>query len=208
MVPAGLRRVGSGRPHLCRLCAEPGPGDRQDGALDSARHRLADRARLRIRQRLPRHRQRRGHSHLHPIAPSRIRRHVVWRVQLPWRAHLKRRGGVRHPVAAAGRAHPAGRLVLRLRHGVRTAGRGDPVEPGHLVPRPAGVQLAHHGRLDHRRRPRQPVHGAGRKRDQRRRVGAGDQCRHVAAGLAACRLLRRRHPALCDEASGAQSGAL
>ena len=43
----------------------------------------------------------------------------------------------------------------RLRHGVRPADRGDHLEPRHLVPRPARLELAHVDRFDHRRRPRQ-----------------------------------------------------
>ena len=44
-----------------------------------------------------------------------------------------------------------------LRHGLRTAHRRDPLEPRHLVARTTGVKFAHHGRLHHRRRHRQPV---------------------------------------------------
>ena len=38
---------------------------------------------------------------------------------------------------------------------------------------PAGLQLPHADRLDHRRRPCQPADGAGRQRHQRRRLGPG-----------------------------------
>ena len=82
---------------------------------------------------------------------------VVWSgaVQLPRRAHLDRRGRLRHRLAAAGRADPAGRQQRGLRHGVRAADRGHHLEPRHLVARPARLQLAHPDRLDHRRRHRQ-----------------------------------------------------
>ncbi len=77
-----------------------------------------------------------------------------------------------------------------LRHGVRAAGRGDPVEPGHLVQGPAGLQLAHHDRLDHRRRRRQPA-DAGQQRHGRRGVGPGEEGLQRAAGFAAGGLHRR-----------------
>jgi phosphate/sulfate permease len=58
---------------------------------------------------------------------------LVGLLELPRRAGLDRRGGVRHHLAAAGRADPAGRQRRRLRHGVRAADRGDHLEPRHLV---------------------------------------------------------------------------
>ena len=42
---------------------------------------------------------------------------------------LQRRRRLRHRFAAAGRTHPAGRLERRLRDGVRSADRGDHLEP-------------------------------------------------------------------------------
>ena len=45
----------------------------------------------------------------------------------------------------------------RLRHGLRAADCRHPVEPGHVVVRPAGLQFAHHGGLHHRRGPGQPA---------------------------------------------------
>ena len=73
---------------------------------------------------------------------------------------------------------------LRLRDGVRAADRRDHLESRHLVSRPAGLELAHADRLDHRRRPRQSADGAGRRRE-RRRLGAGREDRLFAAALAA-----------------------
>ena len=50
-----------------------------------------------------------------------------------------------------------------LLDGVCAAGGGDPVEPGDVVARAAGVQLAHHDRVDHRGGHREPV-DAGEQR--------------------------------------------
>ena len=83
-----------------------------------------------------------------------------------------RRGRVRHRLAAAGRTDPAGRLERRLCDGVRAADRGDHLEPRHLVSRPAGLELAHPDRLDHRRRHRQRA-DARPRRHLRRRLDAG-----------------------------------
>ena len=56
----------------------------------AAVRRAPDRARLRIRQRLPRHRQRGRDRDLHPLAAGRIRRDVVGLLQLPRRAACPR----------------------------------------------------------------------------------------------------------------------
>ena len=64
---------------------------------------------------------------------------------------------LRHRLAAAGRADPAGRLERRLRHGLRAADRRHHLEPRHLVFRPPGLELARADRLGDRRRHRQPA---------------------------------------------------
>ncbi len=82
-------------------------------AVHSARRRVADRARLRVRQRFPRHRERGRHRHLHPRLAGAGRGRVVGVLESPRRAGFDRRGGVRHRLAAAGGAHPSGRLRAR-----------------------------------------------------------------------------------------------
>src|SRR6185295_16800580 len=51
--------------------------------------------------------------------------------------------------AACG-ADPAGRQRCRIRHGVRSPGRSDHLEPGNLVYGPARLEFAHADRIDHR----------------------------------------------------------
>ena len=114
--------------------------------------RAADRARLRIRQRLSRHRKRSRDRHLHPIAAGQFRGRLVGNVQPARRADVVGRRRLRHHLAAAGRIDPAGRQQRRLCDGLRAADRRHPLESGNLGVRPAGVELAHLDRLDHRRR--------------------------------------------------------
>ena len=120
-------------------------------------------------------------------------------------------GGLRHHLAAAGRADPAGRLRRRLRHGVRAADRRDHLEPRHLVSGPAGLELAHADRFDHRRRHRQPL--MPERRHQRRRLGQATKsaircCSLRWSALSArrccCSLLKFlvRNPALYAEPKG------
>ena len=104
------------------------------------------------------------------------------------------RGRLRHRLAAAGRADPAGRQRRRLRDGVRAADRRDHLESRHLVARPAGLELAHADRLDHRRRHRQRA-DARPRRHLGRRLDQGDRDRLLAAALAAVRLLHGGAPA-------------
>ena len=54
-------------------------------------------------------------------------------------------------------------LRSRIRDGVCAADRGHPVEPGHVVAGPAGIEHPHHDRLDHRCRRGQPVDAAPRR---------------------------------------------
>ena len=65
---------------------------------------------------------------------------------------------------------PPGRQQRRFRHGVRTVDRRHPVEPRHLGLRPAGIELAHPDRLDHRRR-RDECHYTRPRRHFGRRLG-------------------------------------
>ena len=85
----------------------------------------------------------------------------------------------------------------RLRDGVRAVDRRDHLEPRHLVLRPAGLQLAHADRLDHRRRHRQCA-DARPRRHLGRGLGAGDGDRLCAAAVAAVRLRLRRGLLLCS----------
>ena len=94
-------------------------------------------------------------------------------------------------------------IERRLRDGLRVVDRRHPLEPGHLVVRSAGLQLAHADRLDHRRRHRQPAHERA-LRNQRRRLGAGGQHRSVAAALPGLRIRAGRHSVSGDE--GAREG--
>ena len=85
--------------------------------------------------------------------------------------------------------------------------RGDHLEPGHLVFRHPGLQLAHADRLDRRRRRHQRA-AARPGRHLRRRLGPGDQDRRGAAVLAALRLLPLRAAAPADEGDRARAGAV
>ena len=58
---------------------------------------------------------------------------------------------------------------------------GDRLEPGHLVVRPAGIELAHHGRLDHRRGHGQPADESCR--DGTSRAWTGSRRRRSSASL-------------------------
>ena len=104
--------------------------------------------------------------------PAEYRRGVVRHVQLSWRADVVRRGGFRHRVAAAGRTDPSGRKRRRLCDGFRPVDRRDHLEPRHLVFRPAGFQLAHPDRIDHRRRHHQRADARPRRHLRRRLVQA------------------------------------
>ena len=114
---------------------------------------------------------------------------VVWSgcLESPRRARFDRRGGFWRRLAVAGGAHSSGRLRRRLRHGVCAAHFRDHLEPGHLVARHSGVELAHPDRVDRRRRRRQRAHPRP-ERHRRRGLGSGHQGRRGAAVLAAVRL--------------------
>ena len=176
-------------------------------AVPLARRRVADRARLRIRQRLPRHGQRRRHGHLYPRIARAGRGGLVGLLESPWRAGVDRRGRFRHRVPVAGRAHSSGRLGRRLRNGVRAAHLRDHLEPGHLVAWHSRFELAHADRLDRRRRGRQCVHSRP-ERHRRRGLGPGDESRRGAAVLAAVRLYPVGAAAPGDEVRHSRAGAL
>ena len=76
-----------------------------------------------------------------------------------------------------------GELRRGIRDGVRAADRGDPLEPGHMVVRAAGVELAHDGRVDHRRGTGEPTDECA-PRHVGRGLGAGDQGFEGAADFA------------------------
>ena len=119
---------------------------------------------------------------------------VVGLLQFPRRAVSS--GAVAFGIVSllAGRADPAGRQQRRLCHGVRAADRGDHLESRHLVARPAGLELAHPDRLDHRRRHHQCA-AARPQRHVGRRLDAGDRDRLGAAVVAAVRLRAGGDPA-------------
>ena len=87
-------------------------------------------------------------------------------------------------------------LILQVGHGAGFAmvfallDCGHPLEPGHLVAWPAGLQLAHPDRFDHRRRSRQPVDEPQGLGHERRRLGSG---RRASSG----RCSSRRSSVLC-----------
>ena len=84
---------------------------------------------------------------------------------------------------------------------------GDHLEPRHLVSRPAGLELAHADRLDHRRRPGQLAAGAPAAASAAW-TGRKARGRLLAADLAAGRLRRRRPAAAGAEGRGQEAGAL
>ena len=178
-----------------------------DFAVPPARRCDADRARLRIRQRLPRHRQRRRDRHLHPRFTGPDCGCVVGLLEPPRRFGFERRGGLRHRLAAAGRAHSSGRLQRRLRDGVRAAHRRDHLEPGHVVAWHSRLELAHPDWLDRRRRRRQRTHSR-QGRHLRRGLGPGHQGRRGATVLAAVRLCPLGDTAARDEGRHPRAGAL
>ena len=187
--------------------ADAGRRTDDDPAVHSARRRVADRARLRIRQRLPRHRQRGRHRHLHPRPAGAGRGRMVGVLESPRRPGFDRRGGLRHRLAAAGRAHSSGRLRRRLRDGVCAAHFRDHLEPGHLVARHSRFELAHPDRVDRRRRRRQRAHPRP-ERHGRRGLGPGHQGRRGAPVLAAVRLCPFGAAAARDEGRHPRAGAL
>jgi hypothetical protein len=142
----------------------------------------------------------------HSLQPSFAVR-VVGNLQLPRRARVERCSGVRHHLAAAGGADPAGRIERGLCHGVRVIDRRNHLESRHLVARAAGLVIAHLDRLDPRRRHRQRAH-AWTRRHQRCGLGAGNQSRLFAAVVPVDRVR------LCGAAAGRfarvreESGAL
>ena len=77
---------------------------------------------------------------------------------------------------------------FRICDGVCAAGRGDHLEPGDVVARAAGFELAHDDRVDHRRRNREPA-DAGKPGNRRGGLGAGDEgiygvgCSRRSSGL-------------------------
>ena len=178
-----------------------------DIAVPPAWRRAADRARLRIRQRLPRYRKCRGDRHLYPRPAGPGRGGVVGVLEPPWRAGLDRRRRFRHCVAAAGRTHSPGRLGRRLRDGVCAAHRRDHLEPRHLVAWHSRLQLAYADRLDRRRRRRECA-GARQGWHLGSGLGSSHQGRRGAVVLAAVRLCPLCDPAFDHEGGDPRAGAL
>ena len=149
---------------------------------------------LRVHQRLPRHRQRRHHGHLHPHA-CRPRPAVVYSGVMNFLGVLHRRHR-RSPSASStccrSTCSSTGRLDGRAGHGAVAAAGRRGVEPRHVVRRPAGVAV----------RTRSSASSSasawptacGRPGHQRRELGQGR--RDVGMGLFVSPLRRVRRSAL------------
>jgi hypothetical protein len=158
---------------------------RQLLALSAACCGPADRARLRVCERLPRHGKCSRHSHLHPFARPEHRRGLVglcatWqacsRPPAPW-------------LSPSSRCFPSNSSCRSVRAPVSPwssrCSSPPSVEPEHLVVRPARLQFPHHGRLHHRRRlANQLMNG---QRHLRRGLGTGYKGLQGPAHLAGCR---------------------
>ena len=97
-----LRRIRARKgPFLCAVGIDP--------SVHSPRRGAPRRARLRVRERVSRYGQRRGDRHLHALARSPRRGHLVGHMQLRRCALLGRRRRFRNHIALTGRAHFAGR---------------------------------------------------------------------------------------------------
>ena len=130
-------------------------------AVGAARHRAADRARLRVRQRLPRHRQRGRDGDLHALAAADVRGRCG-RASFNFLGVLVSSGAVAFGIisllpvelilqvgSGAGFAMVFALLIAAIVWNLGTWWLGLPAS-----------SLAHADRLDHRRRPRQPLmHG-------------------------------------------------
>jgi hypothetical protein len=119
-----------------------GVGDRshQPIAFPASRRRPADRARLRIRQRVSRYGERGRDCHLHALARSSRRGGLVGFLQFLWGSALDRRGRLRDRFAIAGRADSSSRLRSWIRDGLRDADRRDHLESRDMVAGPAGIK--------------------------------------------------------------------
>ena len=102
------------------------------------------------------------------------------------------RRGLRHRRAAAGGTGDQCRIRRRLRHGVCAAAFVDHLEPGHLVPGPAGLQLTYLDRLDRRRRFDELPDEPGQRIRRRRQLGQGGRHGQGADFFAAARIRARR----------------
>jgi hypothetical protein len=163
--------------------------------------------RLRVRERLPRHRQRRRDGHLHQLAHPHPGGDVVGAVELPGGGELLGRGRLCHCGVAAGRAHPSRPHRGGLRHGLGAAPVGHHLERRHLVSRPAGVQFAHPDRLDRGRRPDELVDRRPRFR-RGRELGQGRGDRGCLGDVATDRLFGCRGRADAGQAPDQESRSL
>src|ERR1700736_3724006 len=123
-------------------------------AVPAALCRAADRSRVRVRERLSRHGECRGHGNLHSLDARPNCGRVVGLLQFSRRPAVERGSGVRHHLPAASGIDPAGRQLRRVCDGLRAADRRDHLEPRNLVSGSPGIELAYTDRLDHRRRHR------------------------------------------------------
>jgi hypothetical protein len=111
------------RHRLCRAeylsrGARRGCHYRKLASLHSSWHCASHRPRLRVRERLPRHCQYRGHRHLYPRACAQRRGAVVGPMEFYRRDGVERRRRLRDPLAFAGGTDPSSRIARRLCHGI------------------------------------------------------------------------------------------
>ena len=221
--PAPRPRDASGRRR--RLPARPCGGARLRGGEPDRRHerrrrgaaglrrlraagpRPADRAGLRVRERVPRYRQRGRHGDLHALDAAAGGGDLVGLLQLPRRDALLGRRGLRHRHAAAGGADPERRFGCGLRDDLRAAARGDPLESRDLGLRPAELLVARADRLGARRRPRQPA-DERRRRHRGRRLGQALNVFKALLFSPVCGFVARRAAAARAEIRGAPQGPL
>ena len=121
--PPPFREHSRCRHRLCRAeylsrGARRGCHYRKLASLHSSWHCASHRPRLRVRERLPRHCQYRGHRHLYPRACAQRRGAVVGPMEFYRRDGVERRRRLRDPLAFAGGTDPSSRIARRLCHGI------------------------------------------------------------------------------------------
>ena len=106
---------------------------------------------FRIRQRLPRYRERGRDGHLHPHAQADLCRGLVGLLESARRALVIRRGRLQHCRLVAGGIGAPFRFRRGFRDDFRPAHLRHYLERRHVVPGLARLQLPHHDRRDHGR---------------------------------------------------------
>jgi hypothetical protein len=130
---------------------------------------------------------------------------VVWSGLWNFVGVLTSSGAVAY--SAAGGADSEGEQGLGLCDGVCPAGCGDSVEPGDVVARASGVELAHDDRVDHWSRHYEPA-SAWRQRRERRGLGAGDEGLQGAAAFSSGGLYRCGDSVLVVQDAAARSASV